>query len=76
MALPFIDKLEMVGILHRSGVTAARFVAGILNNTEIWWNQPDIQAVRQDFIDHYANFSPDWKQQWEREFEAVLDGVR
>lgn len=73
---PFIDKLEMAGILHRSGVTAARFVAGILNNTEIWWNQPDIQAVRQDFIDHYANFSPDWKQQWEREFEAVLDGVR
>ena len=75
-AQPFINKLEMAGILHRSGVTAARFVAGILNNTATWWNQPDIQAARKDFIDHYANFSPNWKQQWEREFEAVLDGVR
>lgn len=75
-AQPFIDKLEMVGILHRSGVTAAHFVAGILNNTETWWNQPDIQSVRQDFVNHYANFSLDWKQQWEREFEVILDEVR
>lgn len=75
-AQPFIDELEKVGVLHRSGIAAARFVTKLGNSPETWWNQPDAQEARRNFVEHYANFSPDWKKQWEREFETVLDGAR
>lgn len=75
-AQPYIDALERVGVLHCSGIAAARFVTELGNHPEKWWNQPDVQEVRRNFVEHYANFSPDWKLQWEREFEAVLDGAR
>lgn len=75
-AQPFVNALERVGVLHRSGIAAARFVAGLGNNPEAWWKLPDVREARRNFVDHYANFSPDWKKQWESEFEAVLDGAR
>ena len=70
-----IIALQNVGILHHSGKDAARFVAHLGNDIEGWWQKPEVQEARHDFVKCYANFSPDWGQQWEREFEAVLDGA-
>lgn len=75
-ARPFIDAMKKVGILHHSGKDAARFIASLGHDIEGWWNKSEVQGARLNFIERYANFSPDWKQQWEREFEAVLDGTR
>lgn len=72
---PFIDALGRVGVLHCSGAAAARFVTRLGGNPESWWKQPDVQEARRNFVEHYANFSPDWKKQWEHEFETALDGV-
>lgn len=72
-AQPFIDALENVGVLHRSGLAAARFVAGLSDDSESWWAKPDVQEARIRFIKQYANFAPDWKTQWEKEFRRVLD---
>ena len=75
-AQPYVDALEQVGILHRSGIEAASFVAWLGGSPERWWNEPNVQEIRKNFVDNFANFSCDWKNQWENEFEAVLDGSR
>jgi len=69
----FIDALKRVGILHDSGRDAARFITALGNDIDGWWNKPEVQEARQNFVQQYANFSPDWKQQWQLEFEEVLD---
>jgi hypothetical protein len=56
--------------------TTTRFLASLGDNPEAWWKLPDVQDARRNLVHHYANFSPDWKQQWEREFESVLDTAR
>jgi putative transferase (TIGR04331 family) len=68
-----MDALESVGILHRSGEAAAHFVASLGDDFEGWWAKPDVQEARIRFIKQYANFSPDWKTQWEREFRRVIE---
>lgn len=73
VAQPLMNALEHVGILHRSGSAAARFVAGLGNDPEGWWSNPEVQQARNDFIERYANFSPDWARQWEAEFRQWLD---
>lgn len=74
-AQPYIDALERVGVLHCSGAAAARFVSRLGDDIEGWWSKSEVQEARRNFVEHYANFSPDWKMQWEREFESVLDGA-
>ncbi len=71
-AQPYVDGLERVGVLHRSGHSAARFVAALGNDVQGWWQKCEVQAARRDFIERYAHFSMDWKRRWELEFEEVL----
>ncbi len=68
-----MEGLEKVGILHRSGKAAARFVAGMHDDPEGWWMKPDVQEARNRFVQQYANFSPDWKTLWETEFRRAID---
>lgn len=72
-AQPWVDGLERVGILHRSGHAAARFVAGLGADPAGWWSKPEVQQARHDFVERYANFSSDWACQWEVEFRQWLD---
>lgn len=69
---PFIEAFERVGILHRSGSQAARFVFETSTAIDIWWRRPDVQKARSAFCANYANFSSDWTQQWESEFKCIL----
>jgi len=68
-----MDGLEKVGILHRSGKAAARFVAGMHGDPEGWWMKPEVQEARSRFVEQYANYSSDWKKQWETEFRRAID---
>ena len=70
-----IDALQKIGVLHHSGKDAARFVASLGDDIEGWWRKPEVQEARRNFVERYANFSPDWQKQWGSEFEAVLDGT-
>jgi len=72
-AQPFMDDLERVGILHRSGIEAARFVVGLASDPLVWWLKPQVQQARHSFIRNYANFSTDWKREWEMEFLHAID---
>lgn len=67
-AQPYIEAMERVGILHRSALEAARFVAGVMAAPQGWWRKAEVQDARQAFVRQYANFSSDWAAQWEAEF--------
>jgi putative transferase (TIGR04331 family) len=71
-AQEYIDALEAVGIVHRSGRTAAQFINLLDDNIDQWWNKSEVQKARQDFVDRYANYSNEWIEHWENEFKSVL----
>jgi len=71
-AQPFADALIRVGILHYSGVEAARFVNSLKGDPSAWWNSSEVQEARQAFVARYANFSENWLEAWMNEFERIL----
>ncbi|EIC22317.1 LIC12162 family transferase [Thiorhodovibrio frisius] len=71
-AIPYMDALEAVGILHRSGRSAANMVNDIARAPESWWQSSEVQSARQAFIENYANFSMEWKQEWPDFFHKML----
>lgn len=71
-ARPYFDMLARVGVLHHSGHDAARFVNGFRGDPSSWWNSAEVQEVREAFVARYANFSDNWLEAWQTEFEALL----
>jgi putative transferase (TIGR04331 family) len=71
-AKPFIDRFEAAGVLHRNGASAAKFVAGVMNDPQAWWQTPELQRLREEFVANYANFSPDWSSRWEAELKPWI----
>jgi len=69
-----VNRFIELGILHPSGRDAARFLADKMTHIEKWWLREELQEARKSFCANYANFSPDWSQQWESEFERLLGG--
>ena len=67
-----IEALDRVGILHTSGMGAAMHANKIDGNVEAWWFSADVQSARTNFTEKFANFSTDWKSQWQREFSDLL----
>jgi putative transferase (TIGR04331 family) len=74
-AQPYVDDLERVGVLHRNGDEAARFVNRLGDDVDGWWRGADVQAARGAFVARYANFSPDWQRQWEAEFTRQMEAT-
>lgn len=72
VAQPYMASLEAVGVLHQSGVSAARFASGAMNDLQGWWQRPEVQEARQAFVQNYANFSSNWAQKWEIEFRQWI----
>lgn len=68
-AKKYMDKLFSVGILHYSGVEAARFVNSIGIDLNGWWNSYNVQFARNEFSERYAKFSPNWDTQWEENIQ-------
>jgi putative transferase (TIGR04331 family) len=62
-----------VGILHTSGSSAATLVNKIDDDVAKWWLSTEVQLARTNFAEKFANFSPDWKNQWQQEFSRLLN---
>jgi putative transferase (TIGR04331 family) len=54
-ASPFFEKLKSVGIFHETPESAARQMSEIWNDIATWWDSAEVQSVRRDFCEHYAN---------------------
>lgn len=72
-ARPYIDALAKVGVIHNSGVEAAKFVNGLNGEPSAWWQSNEVQEAREAFVTRYANFSESWLPAWMEEFERLLD---
>lgn len=71
-ARPYIDALARVGVIHYSGVEAAKFVNGLNGEPSAWWLSSEVQEAREAFVARYANFSENWLPAWMEEFERLL----
>jgi len=68
-----IEELTRVGILHTSGGSAAMLANKIDGDVAKWWLSTEVQSARTNFAEKFANFSPDWKNQWQQEFSRLLN---
>jgi putative transferase (TIGR04331 family) len=71
-AQPFIDALVRVGVVHYSGREAAKFVNSLRGDPSSWWRSTEVQEAREAFVARYANFSDNWLNAWQAEFESLL----
>ena len=71
-ARPFFEVLQRIGVLHHSGVEAAKFVNGLNGDPSAWWQSAEVQEAREAFVARYANFSENWLPAWMEEFERLL----
>jgi len=71
-AQPFVDALAKVGVIHYSGIEAAKFVNGLNGDPSAWWQSAEVQEAREAFVARYANFSENWLPAWMEEFERLL----
>ena len=71
-AQPFVDALAKVGVIHYSGIEAAKFVNGLNGDPSAWWQSAEVQEAREAFVARYANFSENWLPAWIEEFERLL----
>ena len=71
-ARPYFDMLARVGVLHHSGRDAAKFVNDLHGDPSSWWNSAEVQEAREAFVARYANFSDNWLEAWQTEFESLL----
>ncbi|HDY87882.1 MAG TPA: hypothetical protein ENH82_07190 [bacterium] len=71
-AQPYFDRLQEVNILHKSPVTAAQHINAIYDDVDAWWQSNNVQEARAAFVEQYARSSPDWVNEWVKEFNRVV----
>jgi putative transferase (TIGR04331 family) len=71
-ARPYIERLESVGILHRTGRAAAAFIRDRQGNVGDWWMNDAVQEARGAFCSRYTRYSDHWAEDWEKEFKEIL----
>ena len=65
-AEPFFDELRQVGILWDTPEGAAVKVAAIWDDPALWWESPEVQAVRRRFTERFARSSHRWLDEWKK----------
>lgn len=63
-AKQILDKFRVLGVVHASGADAAAQLVRVHEDIEAWWQQPDIQAVRNEFCETYAKVRRFWWLDW------------
>lgn len=70
-AQPYFDELRHVGILHDTPESAARKVNQICDDPISWWQQSEIQAVKNQFCYQFARTSDNWLKEWKNELRKL-----
>ncbi|MBF0195203.1 MAG: hypothetical protein HQL71_11645 [Magnetococcales bacterium] len=71
-AQPYFDSLRQVGILHDTPETAAILLNEIYEDPKAWWQQPEVQAAKDEFCDAFANTGKDWINEWKAELNKIV----
>ncbi len=70
-AQPYFDELRRVGIFHDTPESAAAKVNEISLDPASWWNQPEIQKVKDEFCFRFARTSHNWMDEWKKELNRL-----
>jgi putative transferase (TIGR04331 family) len=70
-AQPYYDELHKVGILHYTPESAAEKLNDIFEDPQLWWNQKEIQAVKNKFSKNFASVEKHWIKEWKNEIKSV-----
>lgn len=70
-ALPFLNPLREVGILHDTVESASKFISEIHEDIQSWWQNPELQIARLKFCNMYANSSSNWIVEWKNHLKSV-----
>lgn len=70
-AQPYYDDLRAAGMIFDSAKAAAAKVDEIKGDVGAWWNGPDVQRARLNFVGQFARSSPNWRDEWLAELRAL-----
>ena len=71
-AQPYFERLQDVNILHYSPISAAKHLNAVYEDVDTWWQSTEVQDARESFVEKYARSSPNWADEWVKEFNRVL----
>jgi putative transferase (TIGR04331 family) len=58
-AVPYFSALKKAGIFHETPESAARHVAAIWENVDLWWSRQDVHEAVKLFTSRYCDCPPD-----------------
>ena len=67
-AKPYFEAFYNLGIMHYKPESVAKKLNEIYFDTISWWNQPDIQNIREEFSRKYALSSDNCLEPWKKYF--------
>ena len=53
-SIPFFSQLEKVGIFHKTPESAAKKIASVWDDIDLWWRSEAVQSARENFINSYT----------------------
>ena len=60
-----LHELKRVGIFHPNAKSAARHLSQVICDPGVWWNEAEVAAVRERFVNRYARGNgEDWLTEW------------
>tara|TARA_B100001250_G_scaffold66509_1_gene53006 strand:+ start:29322 stop:31007 length:1686 start_codon:yes stop_codon:yes gene_type:complete len=63
-ALPFFNDLKKQGIIHTNPKSAADQVNFVYNDIDNWWNNPNLQKSRENWVNNFAKKDENWFKSW------------
>jgi putative transferase (TIGR04331 family) len=72
-AIPYFEELKRVGIFHETPESAARHVAAIWDDVDVWWNSAEVRDVLDRFRKRYCHLPDDLLCHVENALRAVID---
>jgi putative transferase (TIGR04331 family) len=73
-AIPYMDDLRAVNILHDTPESAAKLVNEICEDPIFWWMEPERQRVRKNFCYQFARKSTNGLKEWKKELLNMVNG--
>lgn len=70
-AIPILNKLKEVGILHDTVESATQLINHFHDDVQNWWQRPALQEVRREFCNKYAYTSERWINDWKSHFKSI-----
>jgi len=66
------DKLKEADILFDNPVDAAKHLDMVYDDVKNWWEEPQRQAIVNEFIERFAKTTAGWAKEWNTELNSVL----